>query len=463
MKLNDLIFCIVIIFTLTTFNTTAIAKNTHDDIHKILNNLQSFELNQGAIIIATIEKSEINYYTSNATINPSTPFEIGSLSKLFTSLLLAIQHTETPVTLDTQLGDIFKEDSLPKDISEITLKQLSTHSSGLPRLPENLDVNSKNPYDGYTHKNLLQYLNNATLSPEKTFVYSNLGAGLLGVALEKITNENYDTLLNHHIASPLMMKNTYISRSHRNLNTMTQGYHASGKKAPHWTFDALASAGGIISTAEDLVNFLTLQLLACCKNTELEKTISYVQKTQLIKAVQLSQEKHFSSQQSIEMGLGWFIHEKDNDSVFWHNGQTLGFSAFMGFKPSTAKGVVILSNVALSTDEIGMAYLENSLDKLNKLIVNRNQKVPPKIIEQYQGNYSITPQFAVRIFANNHLLFAQATNQPAVKLQMKNATTFVKPNLDLSIEFIPNTDGEFDSLILRQMGQTLKGNKVFDD
>src|SRR5262249_23511305 len=192
------------------------------------------------------------------TLDGDTIFEIGSVSKVFTSLLLADMVSRKEVALDDPAAKYLPEHvKMPERSGKsITLLDLSTHSSGLPRLPNNLrPKDPRNPYAGYSVDDLYQFLSGYSLprDPGSEFEYSNLGGGLLGHVLACRAGTDYESLIGIRITRPLSMPDTRITLSSSMKKRMATGHNALLAPVLNWDFPSLAGAGALRSTANDML------------------------------------------------------------------------------------------------------------------------------------------------------------------------------------------------------------------
>lgn len=275
----------------------------------------------------------------------STRYEIGSISKTFTATLLADMVRRKRVGLDDPVNR-YLPDSIPvlqRDGATVTLRMLANHTSGLPRLPGNLDdVGSlpDNPYQAYDDKALFACLKTVSLvsKPGTVYQYSNLGTGLLGTTLARVAGKPYGQLLNSVIAEPLAMTQTTLSLLPIDRSQLAEGYDETGQPTPNWDFQALAGAGGIRSSVHDLLIYV---------QAELSKSPARLGTT-----MQLTQQITFQDKQT-RVGLGW--HQTAAKTGWWHNGGTGGYASFARFDPTAQTALVILSNTAVSVDELASA------------------------------------------------------------------------------------------------------------
>jgi len=315
--------------------------------------------NNTQISIAFIENGKTHFYgiiKQNDTIksirNQNKVFEIGSITKAFTSTVLASLVQDKKVNLNDNINSYY---SLPfKGNSQLNFKSLANHTSGLPRLPNNLDLtNESNPYKNYGKKEIENYLkNNLKLesNPLTKYSYSNLGAGLLGYTLGLSQKTTFQQLLQKRIFDKYKMNNSYTS-SENLKDKLVNGLNANGEIVPNWDFDVLFGGGGILSTTEDLAKFVEAQFNA--ENTELS----------------LTRKPTFTVNEKMKIGLGWHIlKNKDKSEYFWHNGGTGGYSSSLAFSAENKNAVIILSNVSAFNPKMG------NIDKLCFELMNTATK-----------------------------------------------------------------------------------------
>ena len=293
--------------------------------------------NNTQVSIAIIKDGKVNYFgikkerdTISTSKNKKSVFEIGSISKVFTSTLLANFVIEGKIKSNENIND-YLETPLNNN-TEISFVDLANHTSGLPPLPTNLDftkVNPENPYKEYREKELKEYLTkHLELSNKGVNQYSNLGAGLLGYTLSKIENDSYESLLQNKIFTKYDMQNSTADIK-KIKGGLIRGLNSEGKEVPNWELSVLAGAGGIFSTVVDLSYFAISQFDD--SNKELK----------------LTREKTFEINDNMDIGLGWVILKSQSDNLwYWHNGGTGGYSSSMVIDDKSKNGIIILSNVS---------------------------------------------------------------------------------------------------------------------
>ncbi len=294
----------------------------------------------------------------------TTLFEIGSVTKLFTTTILACLVNEGAIALDDPVRDFLPE--LPQFPQEITLRHLATHTSGLPRLPRNIWrsmlKNWRNPYAAYTTENL--YANLKRYKQVKGLgkvSYSNLGMGLLGHLLEKKTQVAYDRLVRQYITDPLALTDTAIALTDEQQQRLAPGHTFDGKITSNWDIPTLAGAGALRSTVQDLLIFLAATL---------DTTIPLLSSAfQLCRQTHVPLSEESDSSSLVGVGLGWFIRQfKDlEEPVFWHNGGTGGYQSYVSSLSAKGLSIAILANYGLghptsfSTDAIGDQILNKAI------------------------------------------------------------------------------------------------------
>ncbi|WP_405533376.1 beta-lactamase family protein [Streptomyces avidinii] len=283
---------------------------------------------------------------------PDTLFEIGSVTKTFTALALARMASAGAVGLDEPLGDLLPDGThVPsRDGRQISLQHLATHTSGLPRLPRGmllrflLRPSTPDPYVGCTADVLLTGLARTRLgaAPGKRFRYSNLGAGLLGLALARRAGTDYETLITREICAPLGMTDTVVTLDDPGSQRSAQGHNRRGRPTTPWNLADLAGAGALRSTATDLVAFVRAQLDTGPVPAELAE------------AIRLSRSVEHRTSPFAWVHLGWMAHRlharQGGHLQIWHNGGTGGFSSFVGFDPEKQLAVIALGNTQRPVD-----------------------------------------------------------------------------------------------------------------
>ena len=376
----------------------------------------------------------------------NTLYEIGSVSKVFTGALLALLIQSGNVNA----GDPLKKYLPPSVVAPmaeknpITLEHLATHTSGLPRMPDNFKpANPLNPYADYTVEQMFGFLkgHNLRRAPGQ-YEYSNYAMGLLGCVLAIHMDTTYEQLLRHRICEPLGMKDTGIALTRQQQKRLSPPYNAALKPTENWDIPALAGAGAIHSSAKDMIKFIRANLK---KDHE-----------PLSQAFRLAQVKRHSMEDGLSMGLGW--HLARDGSTLWHNGGTGGYHSWLAISPERRVGVVVLANTAtMQLDEFGERVTRIALGREVKPLEPRKTiKVDPALLKSYSGYYVMTPNFSLKVTVEKGGLMVQATGQDSFPVFPETKVRFFYKVVDAEITFVPDKAGRTHKLILHQDGRDLE-------
>ena len=389
-------------------------------------------------------------------LDGNSVFEIGSISKVFTSTVLAQMVLAGEVTLDDPAQRYLPASvTLPtRNGKEITLGTLSIQNSGLPRMPSNFTPKDPtNPYADYSVQQMYEFLSGLTLSrdPGERFEYSNLGVGLLGHALSLASGRSYEQLAHERVWTPLGMTRTAITLTPWMQEHLALGHDDAGKVVSNWDIPTFAGAGAIRSTTTDMLKFVAANLRP--------------DRGPLGKAMALAQrERAPAGGATSAIGLNWIIRFAGVDTITWHNGGTGGYRAFAGFASSKKMGVVVLTNSGgAGADDIGMHLLAPHLPLAPKPAPPKQRtaiELKADVLTPYIGVYQLTPEFAIEITLTNGALFAQATGQGAFQLWPESESAFFVKEVDAQVTFVRDAPGAVTSLVLHQGGQTVPGKKV---
>ncbi|MFN0105966.1 MAG: serine hydrolase [Bryobacteraceae bacterium] len=379
---------------------------------------------------------------TDRALDGSTVFEIGSISKTFTGLLLADMIERGEVKPDDPLSKYMPEGAkIPsRNGREITLVSLSQHNSALPVWPDNVDAAALVRGVLPTPK-LLDFLARHELrrDPGEKYEYSNIGAGLLGYALARRTGKPYGELVRERILAPLKMTSSSVAPSPDQRPRLAAGHNAGLEPAPHSEFtETVAPAGAILSTADDMLKFAAAQLGLV--ETPLRAAMARQRET-------LGR----GPAPGLRVGLGWIVIE--SRGILWHNGMTGGFSAMLALAPAKKKAAIALSNTAHPVDDIGLHAVDSELPVRKFAAPPKQITVDEKVLETYTGEYRFAPAFAIQVTRDGARLFVQATNQPKFEVFGESPTKFFLKAVDAQVSFTKDADGAVDGLILHQNGR----------
>jgi len=333
------------------------------------------------ISVGFIDKNGTKFFNygeieKNSKVLPTedTVFEIASISKTFTSLLLAVLQKEGLLNKDDPITKFVPEFSNNPKFEKITLYHLATHTSGFPNLPAKIIAAnlfgllhlSKQTYgalSNFTKEDLIRYFSKAKLQsiPGKKWSYSNGAVGLLGHIFERITNSSYEELVKSRICNVFDMKDTGIDLIKTHNDRMATGHHYFGSKTPHWIAPAIEGAASLRSTAKDMTKFLSANL--GLSKTSLSSELEYCQSTRFVPNLSYFMGHVVFPWIGIkfdQMALGWWVTKLENKEILFHDGGTAGFSSFIGISPKDKTGVVILANkMSRLVHKLGIELLKN--------------------------------------------------------------------------------------------------------
>ncbi len=380
-----------------------------------------------------------------------TLYEIGSITKIFTSLLLADAVVRGEVTLDTPIARLLPGDVvLPDNAGDhITLLMLATHTSGLPRIPAEISaINFTNPYASYDENDLWKSLRQVKIDfePGTKAGYSNLAAGLLGTLLARKAGTTYEQLLLTRIAQPLGMIDTVLTPSDEQRTRFAPAFTSAGLPWSHWDFQSLAGAGGIRSTTADMMRFSAAMLQPANTPEPLAKAIELAWTRQSLAA------SAFPGGQA----LGWFL--AGDGKTRWHNGMTGGFHSALFINRELGTASLMLAN---RSNPVGTGLAESLFRRaagiVGRPMPNRDRAevaLTEQQLDRCTGTFRISPQFALTFERQNLALVLTPTGQPADRLFAAAPETFFSRRVAADIAFeLPADGGPATALTLKQNGR----------
>lgn len=391
-----------------------------------------------------------------------TVFEIGSMSKVFTALILADMAGKGEVALDDPAEKYLPAGAkMPeRGGSKITLRDLATHTSGLPRLPDNMPFgNPDDPYADYSEPLLLDFLAHYQLPRDigSQWEYSNLGFGLLGYLLARAAHTDYPTLLAQRITGPLGLRDTVIALTPEQQARFAQGHDAFMRPASPWTLPALAGAGAIRSTADDMLTFARAAL-------EPASPIAAAMK-------RATAERRPMGATGSEIGLAWIISKPGGGrEILFHDGGTGGFRTAIVLDPAKRTAVVVLTNAAVepASDDLAMHLLIGSpVQPAGTLppappppTAHHEVTLPPAELDRVVGRYEFTPTLALTVKRDGAGLEAQMTGAPPFPIFAEAPLSFFWRVVDAQVRFTADAAGKVTGAVLSQAGQQLSGGRV---
>lgn len=317
-----------------------------------------------AVVIDEHGTSTVAYGSSgipSVALDAHTVFEIGSITKVLTALLLTDMAARGEVALDDPVAKYLPPSvTLHERGRAITLRDLASYSSGLPKLPGNFPPNwwiNPNPFADYSVDKLYEFLSGCVpdYAPETHFEYSSLGFGLLGHALARGAGKSYEELLIERISEPLGLTDLRITLSPEMRKHLVQPHDLTLKPTPLWDFaEALKGAGAARASVRDMTAFLK----ACMGLGHSSLTGPFAQ---------LLQTRHPTNLAGTDAALGWFISSNGKEEIAWKSGLTGGCNSFIGFSTKRRSGALVLSNfvwqpIDVGTTKMGMKMISPGFD-----------------------------------------------------------------------------------------------------
>lgn len=389
-------------------------------------------------------------------LSADTVFEIGSISKVFTGIVLASMAQDGVLAIDDDVQQYVGEGvSIPaRGDRAIRFVDIATHHSALPRMPSNFaPADPTNPYADYTVEMMYEFLTGLELERDigAEFEYSNLGMGLLGQVMAEVAGTDYESLVRARILDPLGMNNTAIELSETLAAKMAHGHTATGMPTSNWDIPALAGAGALRSDMDDMLDFIEANIRAARGDTS----------SAVLEAMATSHAERANAN-GMAIGLAWVIRPTASGSIVWHNGGTGGFRTWAGFDPQQGVGAVVLTNSGHGADDIGFHLIDPSLPLAAppEPVVERIEvEVPRSVMARYVGVYELAPTFRIAVELHDDGLRIQATSQPQFRVYAESEAKFFLKVVDAQIEFVKES-GEIAALVLYQGDAVQRARKI---
>ncbi|MCB0686874.1 MAG: serine hydrolase [Saprospiraceae bacterium] len=336
----------------------SIIKSEIDKIIKYDTDISLEDVPGFTIGIIDHDSSYIFTYQNNIllSINDSSIYEIGGLTKVFTAHLCQILANENIINLHHSINEYLPASFQSQALNEITLYHLVTHTSGLPSRPDNFGVKNEeanDPYLHYTKKDLGEYLSKIR-TPTDTghYIYSHLNYAILEIILEHVTQQSFAQIIHNYIFLPRHMNQSFVSDTNR---IISPGFDRSLRKCSPWTFSSFAASEGIKSSCPDLIAYVKYLM-----NSDDGQTI--------LKSLLPAQIKIPRSKKAYA-ALGWHLYQnRKNKNLYLHSGKTSGHAASIHFMPSTKTAVILLTNSPVKMDGIATLVLRMLNDNWKRKI-----------------------------------------------------------------------------------------------
>lgn len=479
------------------------------------------EYGQTVGVVAGIIRGINRYVYAHGTLNRGTirrvsgmtVFEIGQLSSLYTTAMLSLMVQRGDVNLADEVSAYLPETvTVPATPAgnPILIEHLATHTSGLPRLPDNLVSSAPDdPLKGYSVELMYAFLDRyaaaqrdghespfdfegpngedpdgegplvregedrsdtpgrdepedrydmeSPIGTEDRYVYSDLGMGLLGHVLERAAGESYDTLIRELLGDPIKLANTANAPTPSMRTYLATGHDDARRPVPAWSDTTLVGGTGLRSNLLDMMTLVSASMgiiYALPEDfTEDDSTRYHASFDSLIV------DRNPADEEGVRTALGWKVRQDERGrDIHWLTGRTNGFYAFAAFLKEWRKGVVVLSNSSASVEDIGF-----------HLLSARNPLSPPprKVVHLTEvdyvartGTYAFSPEFTVDITYSDGKLYGQPPGQPRSELVLESSGDFYLEEEDARITFVRDEEGHVDHFLFLQDGQTHRAERV---
>jgi serine-type D-Ala-D-Ala carboxypeptidase/endopeptidase len=386
-------------------------------------------------------------------LDGDTLYEIGSITKVFTALLLADMDRRGEVSVDDPVAKYLPAHiSMPERNGRmITLRDLSGHRSGLPRMPTNFAPQVPgDPYVDYSVGRLYAFLSGYQLTRDigERYEYSNLAVALLGQVLARRAGTDYETLIRARVIDPLQLASTRITLTPEMTARLAVGHDGDLEPVPNWNLATFNGSGGLRSSANDLLDFLAAFLAG--RPDSLAPAMAKMLETRTP-----------GWGPDADFGLGWGILKSHDDEIIGHAGGTGGYQSYAAYSTRSHRGVVVLSNAQGDRDVSDIAlHLLNASYSLRKL--RREIAVLPDLFNSYVGRYELAPESILTITREQDRLYAQLTGQPRVRIYPESAVKYFCKVVNAQVTFVTDREGKVPRLILHQNGKNQPAKRLAD-
>lgn len=402
-----------------------------------------------AIVVGVID-AQGRRIVARGPAKTDTLFEIGSITKTFTGLLLADMVARGEIGLNDPAAKYLPAGwTLPVRGRPITLLDLTTHRSGLPRVPLNLPFDDEaNPYADYTPALMRDFLTTwvPDREPGAQFEYSNLGVALLGQILAWRAGTDYETLVRTRITEPLRMADTTIRAAGGDLRRQAIPHDEFMRPVAPWDYGVMVAAGGLRSDADDMLTFLGAHIGLV--PTPLKP---------VLEGMRVIRDGGDGADSG--MGIGWMVTKTRVGAIVTHGGATGGYLANAAFDPVRRRGVVVLANAMTQpgVDDIAMHLLTGS-----SIAATPPPAAPPAIrsviaispaeLDRFVGRYRLEPDQVIAVFRSKDRLMIQLIGQQAIRVQASAPLEFFGTVVPFDLIF-HEVAGKIDGVTLRQNGE----------
>jgi len=430
---------------------------SNDEIHKILAERVGENEKDAGIVVGIIEPQRqsgpdrriISYGHRNADdarpLDGDTVFEIASVTKVFTALLLADMVEKNEVALSDPASKYLPDIKLPERNGHlITLVDLATHTSGLPFMPADAPPLNDPAAAKYSGDDLKRYLASYQLARDigSDWDYSNIGYWVLSEALAARAGREVKDLIRQRVLIPLKTLDTEFELSAKMKSNLAPGHNNALQPAPAIStvpiYSIMPAGGGLYSTANDLLTFL-----AECTGYE---------PSPLAPAMNLMLSNRRPIKPGDEQALGWNVYGKDSDQVIFRDGSSFGYASAIAYDPKSRAGVVVLTNQIGDVGDIARHLLRPDFP-LAKPANTKHIEITldPRVLDSYVGQYEAKGEGIFVVARENDFLTLESPGDwglPKLRIRPENQRDFFATELPVKITFQTRPDGKVGSLTI---------------
>lgn len=424
-----------------------------DEILKILVERIGANKNDVGIIVGVIGpqgRRIVSFGHRNAgdsrSLDGDTVFEIGSITKAFTALLLADMVGKNEVALSDPVAKYLPADfKVPeRNGRSIALVDLATHTSGLPFMPENAPPLNDPAAGKYSAADLKRYVAGYQLKRDigSEWEYSNIGYWVLSEALSSRAGMDYETLARNRVTAPLQLANTDFSLSPKMKANLAVGHDAALQPAPGVSalpiYSIMPAAGGLYSTTNDLLTLLSIAM-------------GY-ERSPVSAAIEATVKTRRPTGGGNEQALGWSVIGKGNDQLIYRDSGTYGFASSMAWDPKKRIGVVVLSNQQGEADAIARHLLRPD-SPLGKPTNAKHTEITidSALLDKYAGRYEAQGEGIFTVARENNFLTIESPADwglPKLRIRPESQQDFFATELPVRVTFQNDSDGRVTGLLI---------------
>lgn len=442
---------LLLLLLVSVFTVAAQAQTLADKLDSYFTAAQQADKFNGSVLIMQNGQPLLNKgvgfnnFESKKPDDANTIYQIGSVTKQFTSTIILKLAEQNKLALNDKLSKYFP--SFPNG-NKITVEHLLTHTSGIWNYTRDQKLMSTDVDRPHTSEEMMNLFKDKPLDfePGTKYSYSNSGYMMLGYIIEKVTGKKYERMVRDQIFVPLKMTHSGFDFTHLSSPDKATGYQSltlnSASKAVIVDSTVSFSAGALFATTGDLYKW----------NQSITSN-KILKKESLTNAFTPRKDKY---------GLGWIIDTFAGRQVITHDGGIHGFLSSNSIFPNDQISITLLSNSnSTKMGDVSGDVFAILFDRPYKLPQVKEQVIVDRsLLQQYVGEYELTPGFKITVSIKDGKFFGQATGQPPFEMFAKNESQFFLKVVDAQVDFFKNDKGEVEKMVFHQNGRDLPGKKI---